>query len=53
MSNILKFPIERIQRRSYKAPDLSKNAEIVVFEGIRYENDEASKNASNGTLTNR
>jgi len=52
MTNILKFPIERVQRRSYGNVDLSKNAEILVFEGIRYENNELPQNAANGKITN-
>lgn len=37
MSNILKFPLERVQRRSYGMPDTSHSADILVYEGVRYE----------------
>jgi len=37
MSTILKFPLERVQRRSYGMYDTSHNAEVLVFEGVRYE----------------
>ncbi len=37
MSIILQFPLEKVQRRSLGLPDKSQNAEIIVFEGIRYE----------------
>lgn len=39
MSTILKFPLERVQRRSFGMHDLSHNAAILVFEGIRYHKD--------------
>ena len=39
MSSILKFPLERVQRRSFGMHDLSHNAEVLVFEGVRYEKD--------------
>ncbi len=37
MSNILKFPLQRVQRRSYEMPEISHEADILVFEGVRYE----------------
>lgn len=43
MSSILKFPLERVQRRSYGMPDISHNAEVLVFEGVRYEKNKSSK----------
>ena len=43
MSSILKFPLERVQRRSYGMPDISHNAEILVFEGVRYEKIKSTK----------
>lgn len=43
MSSILKFPLERVQRRSYGIPDISHNAEVLVFEGVRYEKTKSSK----------
>lgn len=43
MSEILKFPLERVQRRSLGVPETSHNAKVFLFEGIRYEKDEAKK----------
>jgi len=38
MSTILKFPLERVQRRSFGMHDMTHNAEVLLFEGVRYEN---------------
>ena len=46
MSTILKFPLERVQRRSFGNPDATHNAEILVFEGVWYENTEKPKSGS-------
>lgn len=43
MSSILKFPLERVQRRSFGMHDLSHNAEVLVFEGVRYEKDKPAE----------
>lgn len=43
MSNILKFPLERVQRRSYGMSDTSHSAEILVYEGVRYEKIKSAK----------
>lgn len=37
MSNILKFPLERVQRKSFGMYDVDHNAEVLVFEGVQYE----------------
>ena len=43
MSIILKFPLERVQRRSIGNPDTSHNADVYVFEGVRYEKMQVQK----------
>ena len=45
MSIILKFPLERVQRRSVGIPDNTYNADILVFEGVRYEKTPQAKTA--------
>jgi hypothetical protein len=40
MSTILKFPLERVQRRSVGRPDTSHNAKVFVFEGVQYNKDD-------------
>lgn len=45
MSTILKFPLERVQRRSCGMHDTKHNAEVLVFEGVRYENSKPPKSA--------
>lgn len=45
MSSILKFPLERVQRRSFGMHDLSHIAEVLLFEGVRYEKDMPAKDA--------
>lgn len=37
MSNIIKFPLEKVQRRLHSPLDLSQTADILIFEGVRYE----------------
>jgi hypothetical protein len=46
MSTILKFPLERVQRRSFGSPDKTHNAEVLVFEGVRYENSQKPKSGT-------
>lgn len=43
MNTILKFPLERVQRRSVGMSDLDHNAEVLVFEGVRYEKNKSSE----------
>lgn len=45
MSSILKFPLERVQRRSFGMHDLSHIAEVLLFEGVRYEKDMPAEDA--------
>lgn len=45
MSSILKFPLERVQRRSFGMNDLSHIAEVLLFEGVRYEKDMPAEDA--------
>lgn len=43
MSTILKFPLERVQHRLHTKPNLSLNADILIFEGVRYEKENKSR----------
>lgn len=45
MSIIVKFPLERVQRRSVGIPDGTHNADILVFEGVRYDKRSQAKTA--------
>ncbi len=47
MNTILKFPLERVQRRSYGNPDPNHDADILLFEGVQYVMPENKKRAVN------
>lgn len=49
MGTVLKFPMEKIDRRCFKHPDGQMNATILLFEGVRYER----KNNENGKRKKR
>lgn len=40
MNTILKFPVERVRRKTYGISDTSHNAAILVFEGVQYKKNE-------------
>ena len=44
MSTILKFPLERVQRAAHGNSNTAGNADILVFEGVRYEKIKKHKN---------
>lgn len=43
MNTILKFPLERVQRKAISTLDRSHNADILIFEGVQYERMQSPK----------
>ncbi|MGI9351972.1 MAG: hypothetical protein ACR2O3_10455 [Rhizobiaceae bacterium] len=42
MSTVIKFPLEKVQRRSQSASQNTDPAKILVFQGVQYLNREGS-----------
>ena len=50
MSIVLKFPLERISRTSSGNENFTGGAEILLFEGVRYEPEKPGKNTKPSSI---